>query len=116
MAQDLIIERLSANEIATMSVLTPRRALHSLNNKEPGESHEMPKVKTCREPLLVKAISRNQLFYFLLGNILTGMVNLSMHTEHASDFTAMAILTCYILVTNGIIVLLHVKNVSTKFW
>ena len=91
--------------------LTPRKALY---HKETGEPQSLKPFYCCKEPLLVKAISRNQLAYFLLGNILTGIVNLTVNTIHSDNFTAMIILIVYILITNGIVVLLHVRKCQYK--
>jgi len=46
-------------------------------------------------PPLLEAINRNALAVFLLANVATGMVNLSMRTMYASDRRAMAVLATY---------------------
>ncbi|KAF9164231.1 Glucosaminyl phosphatidylinositol (GlcN-PI) nositol acylation protein [Actinomortierella ambigua] len=51
---------------------------------------------TC--PPLLEAINRNGLAIFLVANIMTGLVNLSMKTLYAPDVQAVAILTVYTLV------------------
>ena len=46
-------------------------------------------------PPLLEAINRNGLVVFLVANLLTGLVNVSMETMYASNVQAMAVLLCY---------------------
>ncbi|KAH9053158.1 GWT1-domain-containing protein [Lactarius vividus] len=46
-------------------------------------------------PPLLEAINRNSLAVFLLANVATGVVNLSMRTMYASDGWAMGVLSAY---------------------
>ncbi|KAF8259747.1 GWT1-domain-containing protein [Lactarius quietus] len=46
-------------------------------------------------PPLLEAVNRNALAVFLLANVATGVVNLSMRTMYASDGRAMAVLAAY---------------------
>ncbi|KAK9894640.1 GWT1-domain-containing protein [Cystobasidium minutum MCA 4210] len=54
-----------------------------------------------RGPALFDALNRNSLAVFLVANLLTGLVNVSMKTMYASDTTAVLVLLMYtgILVT-----------------
>lgn len=65
---------------------------------------------------LLEAISRNGLFYFLLANVLTGVVNLLVATISASTTMAMFILIFYMLVLSAVTALLHFYNITIKFW
>ena len=67
-------------------------------------------------PLLIQAISRNQLMYFLLANILTGIVNIYVNTIHTNWTTSLLILVLYLVVLNGFTVYLHLHNITTKIW
>ncbi|TPX71209.1 hypothetical protein SpCBS45565_g01274 [Spizellomyces sp. 'palustris'] len=67
-----------------------------------------------RTPLLYKAINRNQLAIFLVGNLLTGLVNLSINTLEVSDSTAYAILTVYIFIVGGVALILDHLNLTLK--
>ena len=51
---------------------------------------------------LTRAISRNQLSVFLVANLMTGAVNLSMDTIGASNMTAMIVLTVYTVAVCGV--------------
>ncbi|KAL1409940.1 Glucosaminyl phosphatidylinositol (GlcN-PI) nositol acylation protein [Vanrija albida] len=46
-------------------------------------------------PPLLDAINRNGLVVFLIANLLTGLINVSMKTMYAGTFTSMTILTAY---------------------
>jgi len=48
-------------------------------------------------PALLEAINRNSLAVFLLANVATGAINLSMRTMYASDGRAMCVLGVYAL-------------------
>ncbi|VDB96676.1 unnamed protein product [Peniophora sp. CBMAI 1063] len=61
---------------------------------------EMARASTKAEgtaPALLDAINRNGLAFFLVANLATGAVNLSMETMYATDGTALAVLTMYSL-------------------
>ncbi|KAL6078083.1 Phosphatidylinositol-glycan biosynthesis class W protein, variant 2 [Balamuthia mandrillaris] len=65
---------------------------------------------------LFTAINRNQLFFFLLCNLLVGVVNFGMKTIFASDTTALTVLTAYLLIASLVASVLHVYNITIKFW
>ncbi|KAH9934551.1 GWT1-domain-containing protein [Epithele typhae] len=46
-------------------------------------------------PPLLEAVNKNGLVLFLLANVTTGLVNLSMQTMYMSDWAAMMVLTAY---------------------
>ncbi|KAF0687912.1 Aste57867_20404 [Aphanomyces stellatus] len=48
-----------------------------------------------RVPIIFSGISRNQLFVFLIANLITGAVNLSMQTIYAPTHVGMAIMALY---------------------
>ncbi|KAE9014571.1 hypothetical protein PF011_g7983 [Phytophthora fragariae] len=50
-----------------------------------------------RVPLLFQGINHNQLFVFIVANLMTGAVNLSMHTINTSAAVASAVLLLYML-------------------
>lgn len=52
---------------------------------------------------LYTCISRKQLMYFLVGNVLTGIVNKSVNTLNAGVITSVSILSIYMLTVNSFI-------------
>lgn len=64
--------------------------------------------------ILVASIGRNSLAFFLLCNLFTGLVNLSMETIFASDFTAFVVLILYISIALSISLVLHLRDINVK--
>ncbi|KNC76319.1 hypothetical protein SARC_11173 [Sphaeroforma arctica JP610] len=67
-----------------------------------------------KESKLMLAINRNQLFLFLLGNLLTGLVNQTTRTNCASDERAYTILIAYICILMGLALGLHKLKLTLK--
>eukprot|EP00062_Callorhinchus_milii_P011740 gi/632958006/ref/XP_007894792.1/ PREDICTED: phosphatidylinositol-glycan biosynthesis class W protein isoform X1 [Callorhinchus milii] len=65
---------------------------------------------------LIEAISRNQLFFFLLSNVLTGVVNLAVDTIHCDAFISIIVLFLYMFCNCLVVTVLHIKNITLKFW
>ena len=69
------------------------------------------------EPLLLRAITYNSFMFFLLANLLTGVVNMSVDTTTiTSTFSTMVVMVAYLGVLNGVFVVLFRKKVKIKFW
>ncbi|XP_069127184.1 uncharacterized protein [Argopecten irradians] len=73
-------------------------------------------VQTFPTKGLLNAINYNGLFYFLLSNVLTGLVNITMETIHMSALPSFLILTLYMSCLSAISVCLFVRRVRLKFW
>lgn len=67
-------------------------------------------------PCLMAAVNRNQLFVFLLSNILTGLVNFCFDTLSIDSFYSTVIISIYTLTTLSVSWVLHIKSVTVKFW
>ena len=67
-------------------------------------------------PCMLEAINRNGLFYFLLLNLQTGLVNLNVRTVHTGDVPATGILTLHLLTLSISAALLDYRNLTLKFW
>jgi phosphatidylinositol glycan class W len=71
--------------------------------------------KHTTSPLcVVSAIDYNQLSFFLLANLLTGLVNFSLDTLHTSRPLALAVLVGYMCVLVSISIALHRHSVKIK--
>ncbi|KAK7360838.1 hypothetical protein VNO77_02853 [Canavalia gladiata] len=66
--------------------------------------------------ILEEAFNRNLLATFLLANILTGLVNLSVDTLSASSFTALFILLVYAYSLSIVIGIADYFGMKLKFW
>ncbi|XP_036196179.1 phosphatidylinositol-glycan biosynthesis class W protein isoform X3 [Myotis myotis] len=65
---------------------------------------------------LITAINRNQLIFFLLSNITTGLINLLVDTLHSSTLWAFFVLNLYMFINCLIIYMLHLQDKTIKFW
>ncbi|XP_063152778.1 phosphatidylinositol-glycan biosynthesis class W protein isoform X2 [Candoia aspera] len=65
---------------------------------------------------MISAVNKNQLLYFLLANILTGLVNMLVDTVHSNTLSAMLILHLYMFTNCLVMYMLQAKNVILKWW
>lgn len=63
---------------------------------------------------VMQAFNRNGLALFLLANLLTGLVNMTIPTLHLGDVEAMAVLVGYIATLCGVAVALDRYDISIK--
>lgn len=61
------------------------------------------------------AVNRNQLVYFLLANVLTGLVNFCVQTIFCSPLKGVLIVSTYLLLLNLLISVLHLQGKTLKF-
>lgn len=67
-------------------------------------------------PIILSAISYNGLAFFLIANVMTGIVNLTMQTLLQDTLTSVLILTAYALILCSIVTLLYLKRIKLKIW
>ncbi|XP_076867799.1 phosphatidylinositol-glycan biosynthesis class W protein [Brachyhypopomus gauderio] len=72
--------------------------------------------KKLDEVCLIQSVSRNQLLFFLLANLMTGLTNTVIDTLKSSNFFAVCILLLYMLMNSLGIFILHINNITVKFW
>ena len=65
---------------------------------------------------LLEATNRNGLFYFLVANLLTGGVNMTILTVKAAPITGVLVVALYMLGLSILASFLHSKNITLKFW
>ncbi|XP_072796383.1 phosphatidylinositol-glycan biosynthesis class W protein isoform X1 [Vicugna pacos] len=65
---------------------------------------------------LITAMNRNQLIFFLLSNVTTGLINLSVDTLHSSNLWAFFVLNLYMFTNCLIIYVLHLQDKTIKYW
>ncbi|KAI1294507.1 Glucosaminyl phosphatidylinositol (GlcN-PI) nositol acylation protein [Mortierella claussenii] len=71
----------------------------SKKNQRPAATVLLPPL-TC--PPLLEAVNRNGLAVFLVANVLTGLVNLSIKTLYTPTWQALAILTAYMATVSAL--------------
>ena len=81
--------------------------------KARGNTTEKKRIREASSPFL-RAFNRNGLAIFLLANLLTGLVNLTLPTLRMSDLQATAVLLAYIATLGIVALALDVKNISIK--
>lgn len=68
----------------------------------------------CNEVL--EAINYNQLPYFMISNLATGVVNLSMQTIFADNLTGFTVVCVYQLAVCFVVWVLKQKKIRVKRW
>ncbi|BES89617.1 GPI anchor biosynthetic process [Nesidiocoris tenuis] len=66
--------------------------------------------------LTLEAISANNLLFFLVGNVLTGAVNMAVHTLLVTSTLSLLIILAYTVTTCAIVTYLYLKRLTLKFW
>lgn len=77
---------------------------------------ERSSSKRAYVPIILCGISYNGLAFFLLANLMTGIVNLSFQTLLMNTQQALAIICCYMFVLCGITSFLYLKKIKLKVW
>ncbi|XP_078081091.1 phosphatidylinositol-glycan biosynthesis class W protein [Mustelus asterias] len=72
--------------------------------------------KTSIHFCLIEAVSRNQLLFFLQSNILTGLVNLMIDTIHSNTIISLSVLLLYMFCNCFVVYILHINDITLKFW
>ncbi|XP_017570364.1 phosphatidylinositol-glycan biosynthesis class W protein [Pygocentrus nattereri] len=82
-----------------------------------GSSQTEGKLRNKMDMLcLIQSVNRNQLLFFLLANLMTGLTNILVDTLKSNNFFAVCVLLLYMFVNSLAIFILHIKNITIKFW
>ena len=81
--------------------------------KAPTRDEELQRSREATSTVLY-AFNRNGLAVFLVANLLTGLVNMTMPTLHMSVLQSMAVLVAYTATVTGVAVGLDYYNLSIK--
>ncbi|XP_008305116.1 phosphatidylinositol-glycan biosynthesis class W protein [Stegastes partitus] len=65
---------------------------------------------------LIQAVSRNQLLFFLLANVMTGLTNSVVDTLNCSSSFSVCVLLLYMFMNCFVIYVLHLCGITVKFW
>lgn len=65
---------------------------------------------------LVQAVSRNQLLFFVLANLMTGLTNSIVDTLSCSSSFSVCVLLSYMFMNCFVIYVLHLCGITVKFW
>ncbi|KAI9144225.1 GWT1-domain-containing protein [Paraphysoderma sedebokerense] len=67
-------------------------------------------VKNSYTPLIFRAVNQAQLATFLIANVFTGLINMSINTLTTSAFNSFLVITMYTIVVTGISVILYLRG------
>ncbi|XP_028840219.1 phosphatidylinositol-glycan biosynthesis class W protein [Denticeps clupeoides] len=65
---------------------------------------------------LLQSINRNQLLFFLLANVLTGLTNACVDTVNCGPVHSVCALLAYMFVNSAVMFILHRRQMTVKFW
>ncbi|XP_074467207.1 phosphatidylinositol-glycan biosynthesis class W protein [Sebastes fasciatus] len=80
------------------------------------QSDSEKKTSEMERHCLVQAVSRNQLLFFLLANLMTGLTNYIVDTLVCSSSFSVCVLLSYMFVNCFVIYVLHLCGITMKFW
>ncbi|XP_053131448.1 phosphatidylinositol-glycan biosynthesis class W protein-like [Hemicordylus capensis] len=89
----------------------PSAATRKKRDEEPQARKAAPQG-VC----VIGAVNRNQLLYFLLANVLTGLANMLVDTLHSSTPSALLVLHLYMFANCLVMYVLQAKNIVLKWW
>lgn len=104
-----VVLLLSKTASGCHSVLSPWH-LHKKQSKSQTEFGNVERF--C----LIQAVSRNQLLFFLLANVTTGLVNSTVDTLNCNRLFSVYVLVVYMFINCTVVYVLHIWGITVKFW
>lgn len=71
-------------------------------------------TEDCLTPKIYQAVNYNALAFFLLGNVLTGLINVSIETLDMGSLSSLLIITAYMFVLCAFVMVLNVNRIKIK--
>lgn len=65
-------------------------------------------------PLIYRAVNYNGLAFFLISNVLTGLINILCNTLSVGSFNSLAILLVYMLINCGTVTFLYMRKIKLR--
>ncbi|KAA8586399.1 hypothetical protein FQN60_000235 [Etheostoma spectabile] len=84
--------------------------------KKQSDSVSDQKTGEIERHCLVQAVSRNQLLFFLLANVMTGLTNSVVDTMSCGSSFSVCVLLSYMFMNCFVIHVLHLCGITVKFW
>jgi len=79
--------------------------LHVLIKKNHRKHGNFKNISSVKISVIFRAISRNQLLYFLLANVFTGVINMLVNTIELGSMASFSVLLIYVFTVNTMIIL-----------
>lgn len=99
---------------STEDTIRSREPTHATRDIDTSSFVKDMSLDTSNCSSLIASINYNQLMYFLLANLLTGVVNLSINTHDTSEILAFIIMNIYLIILHSVIMVLYKSNVSLR--
>ena len=109
-----LITDLFVIQINSKTKQKPKNMKNKSNPPDPVTNQSDSKMYRC--PEIVKAVDFNPLLFFLVANLMTGVVNMTVETIKTDDVQAVIIIIAYQSVLAVIVKLLYKFNIKMKFW
>jgi hypothetical protein len=84
--------------------------------EKPIENDKDEVVQVTYAPIILEAVNYNGLAFFLVANLMTGLVNLLFQTMLLDTFTSVTIIVYNMLVICVLMVFLYVNKIKLKIW
>lgn len=110
LAIDLLVVPLS--HALGHSLLSPLYTESSIKKDGAGTNETVSHTQS--NVCIISAVDYNQLLFFVMANVFTGAVNVTMDTLHAGALWSLTILLLYMMTLVGIFVLLHTFRIKVK--
>ncbi|XP_053187850.1 phosphatidylinositol-glycan biosynthesis class W protein [Scomber japonicus] len=88
----------------------------NLYKKQSSDSVSEKEREEMDRLCLIQAVSRNQLLFFLLANVMTGLTNSMVNTLSCSSVFSASVLLAYMFMNCIVIYVLHLCGITVKFW
>ncbi|XP_067394224.1 phosphatidylinositol-glycan biosynthesis class W protein [Emydura macquarii macquarii] len=88
----------------------------NINKKHDSVPTSIKKEREWLSICIINAVNKNQLVFFLLANVMTGIVNMMIDTIHSNTSFTLFVLHMYMLANCVIMYILHAKNIIIKCW
>ncbi|XP_034033414.1 phosphatidylinositol-glycan biosynthesis class W protein [Thalassophryne amazonica] len=85
----------------------------NLCEKQSDSEHKRSETEN---PCLIQVVSRNQLLFFLLANLMTGLTNSIVDTLNSTRVSSVCILMLYMSINCIVVYVLHLCKITIKFW
>uniref|UniRef100_A0A8D0G4J9 Phosphatidylinositol-glycan biosynthesis class W protein n=1 Tax=Sphenodon punctatus TaxID=8508 RepID=A0A8D0G4J9_SPHPU len=86
------------------------------NKKPDSEPTNDKRERSLLNVCMISAVNKNQLLFFLLANVITGIVNMMIDTIHSKTLFALFVLNLYMFTNCFIMYILQAKNIILKWW
>ncbi|XP_072519119.1 phosphatidylinositol-glycan biosynthesis class W protein [Salminus brasiliensis] len=107
----------AADVVLLFAKVVSKFSLVSTSWNPAGSSQTDGKLRKKMDELcLIQSVNRNQLLFFLLANLMTGLTNILVDTLKSNDFFAVCVLLSYMFMNSLSIFILHICNITIKFW